>query len=400
MRKITSHDAAADALEETLESVVQQLHDDLIGRSLRDADARDTALKRIFYLVSKVTEAGIDGEALVRFGLTYEAAFAFLVDLAVGHSKDQKFDDWRETLQLQSPPDPSDKRAFSKAVGKALNISLPALLRWVQNAPFEEVVTMAPPSAELWKYIAESPEPAQEMCDQYRWIVDRLSGQPLKDWSTASLEAEFEWLRGRQPAQIPTAALIKLDYKPEDFAMQIADRNASRKTDPYDPLTTHVDDKAKALLREGRYSDAAALFEFMGEHAKYRKPDCLNNRGFCWIPPDPKKALYFLEQAASRSYRPAGVNVYNQMCCFLALGDHPSVRSLSENYWSEKFEEDPVPATLWIRDGEVWSLTNTKDAREEVAKLALRQAEAEGWPDRVERWTLRLEALLKGEYLV
>lgn len=392
--------AASHELEETLESIVRQLHDGLIVRSLRDSDARETALKRVFYLVSWVTEAGIDGEALVRYGLTYEAAFPFLVDLAIGYTTDQMFDDWRETLQLQNRPDPSDKRAFGRAVGKAIGTALPSVLRWVRNAPFEEVVMMTPPSEDLWKHIAESPEPAEEMCNQYRWIVDRLSGQPLKDWSTPSLEAEFEWLRGRQPAQIPAAALIDLDYRPEDFAMQIADRNASRKTDPHDPLTTHVDDKAKSFLREGRYSDAAALFEFMGDHANYRKADCLNNRGFCWIPPDPKRALYFLEQAASRGYSPPSVNVYNQMCCFLALGDHPAIRSLSENYWSEKFEKDPVSATLWIHDGDTWILTNTKDAREELAKLALRQAEAEGWPDRVERWTLRLAALLNGEHFI
>lgn len=354
-------------MEDTLEAVVQQLHDDLITRSLCDQQERSAALKRIFSLVSRITEAGIDGEALVRFGLTHEAAFPFLVDLAIGHSDGQKFDEWREALRLPAPPDTSDRSAFGKAIGRALDSCLPVLLAWVRNAPFEDVVTLAPPSAELLEQIVSSPTPAEQMCEEYRWIIDRLSGQPLKSWSTSSLEAEFELLRGRRPAQIPAAAMIKLAYKSEDFAMQIADRNASRKGDPYDPLTTHVDDKAKSFLREGRYSDAAALFEFMGDHAKHRKSDCLNNRGFCWIPPDPKKALYFLQQAASRSYSPACVNVYNQMCCATALSDHPSLRSLSENYWSEGFEEEPIPATLWVRDGDVWSLQQVKDAREALA---------------------------------
>jgi hypothetical protein len=193
---------------------------------------------------------------------------------------------------------------------------------------------------------------------------------------------------------------VELDYKTEDFALQIADRNASRKGDPYDPLAEQVTDKARSFLRDERYSDAAALFEFVGDHSKFKKSDCLNNRGFCWIPPDPKKAMYFLQQAASRGYQLKAVNTYNQMCCAVSLEDYPAFRAKSENYWAEEFEDERISASLWIRDEGRWVIREVDDAREHIARLALLQAETEGWPTRVDRWTMRLEALLRGEHVV
>ncbi|ORW49684.1 hypothetical protein [Mycobacterium parmense] len=379
---------------------MRKLHDALIAHNIEDAD--EDWPKIISALVSKVTDAGIDGEALVRFGLSEATAFALIVDVVLGNHVDgAKQREWRDALEIRpAPADTRDRKAITRALTRAVDDRLSVARRWIHHAPFNDILAMTPPSSDLAKQIAESPDPPSEVCVQYTWIAERLSGQPLKQWSTESLEAEYEWRRGRQPAQIPSAALIELEHTTEDFALQIADRNVSRKRDPYDPIAEHVTDKARSLLRDRRYSDAAALFEFVGDHSKLRKSNCLNNRGFCWIPPDPKKAMYYLQQAASRGYEDRSVNTYNQMCCAVSLGDYPEFRALSERYWAEEFEEEKTPATLWVRDQGQWTLQEVPDAREQIARLALYQAEAEGWPTRVDRWTMRLEALLNGEYVL
>jgi hypothetical protein len=223
----------------------------------------------------------------------------------------------------------------------------------------------------------------------------------MQRWITSSLEMEYQWRRGGEVANLPTAALVDIDFDTESIAVELADRNLSRKgAAESDPLASQVKEKAKKFLRQCRYSDAAALFEFIGDHTNLRKADCLNDRGFCWIPQDPKRAMYFLRQAASRRYVPQSVNVYNQMCCKLMLGEMPGVRTIADNYWARQFEDKPVLATLWRRDGDGWRLEETTDAREFVAELALAAAESEGWPDRIERWSQRLQALRRGEYFV
>lgn len=406
MRKITEDLFDATELGDgaDLPTVLKKLLVYLLaaGRLLRDpADASRNA-KNILAMTAALTHSGIDGEALVRFGLTKELTIPFALELATSPSDESRLIEWREALGLGPVyTDRTDAQAYAAAVTHAINKALPTLTRWAYHAPFHDIVSLVPPSAEVFKRIAEGPEPATDVCEQYRWIVDRLSGLVLRNWAQASLESEYDWRRGRRPANIPDSALIEINYTAEDLAVQIADNRLEKRVNDWDPLIEQVNNKACAFLREQRYSDAAALFEFIGGHANLRASDCMNNRGFCWIPTEPERAMYYLERAASRGYQPAAVNVYNQMCCKVALKDYPGLRALSENYWSELFEPRPVPAWLWVRDGDdSWSLQYTPDARELIAVLALERAETEGWPDRVARWEMRLRELREGNHRV
>jgi hypothetical protein len=406
VRKITEDffDAAELGDGADLRTVLRKLLVFVIaaGRGPRDPADLSRNAKNILTMADAITQAGIDGEALVRFGLTKELTVPFAIELATGPSEESRLIEWREALGLGPPcTNRADAKALAVAVGNAINKALPTLTRWAYHAPFHDIANLVPPSAEVSKRIAEGPEPATDVCEQYRWIVDRLSGLVLRNWAQASLESEYDWRRGRRSANIPDAALIEISYTAEDLAVQIADNRLDQRVNDWDPLIEQVNSKACAFLREERYSDAAALFEFIGDHANLQASDCMNNRGFCWIPTEPERAMYYLERAASRGYQPAAVNVYNQMCCKVALKDYPGLRALSENYWSELFEARPVPARLWVRDGDdSWSLQYVPDARELIAVLALERAENEGWPDRVARWEMRLRALREGSHRV
>jgi hypothetical protein len=165
------------------------------------------------------------------------------------------------------------------------------------------------------------------------------------------------------------------------------------------PVRFQVEQQAKDLLHSGRFSDAATLFEFMGNNKWIAEDVCFNNRGFCLLPKEPRRALRFLQRAASSGYAHRTVNVYNQMCCMQALDDLVELRNAAERYWLEEFEPRPEGATIWTLDGDRWALKKTPDVRECLARLALEVAESQGWEDRVQRWNIRLDALRNGEYI-
>jgi hypothetical protein len=298
--------------------------------------------------------------------------------------------------------DKLSRKDFVAAINRAFSKLLPQLANWVYHAPFGDILNLRAPSAEALQGMAGSAPPQKEVCNQYRWIIDRLTDRPVARWITSSLEMEYQWRRGNEVANLPAEALGDIDIDTEAIAMEIADRQVSRRgAAESDPLAAQVKEKAKDFLRQGRYSDGAALFEFIGDLSDLRKADCLNDRGFCWIPEDPKRALYFLQQASARKYSPPAVNVYNQMCCKMALGELAGARTIADYYWVRQYEERPVWATLWRRDGDGWRLEDTPDARECVAELALAVAESEGWPERIAKWRERLEALRStGEHIV
>lgn len=296
----------------------------------------------------------------------------------------------------------STSGSVAERVGQLVTNCLPAIRRWVYNAPFADIVSLAPPSPDVQRHILESPDPPSEMCEQYRWIAERLGPHSAEQWTTESLESEYRWRRGQAPANLPGPVLVEIDVTTEAIAIELADRRLLR-DDPrtsIPSLKLHADLQAKAFLHDHRYAEAAALFEFMGERKMLAKRDCLNNRGFCLIPDDPERALHLLQRAAAAGYTPAAVNIYNQMCCKITLKDFPGIRALSENYWSEQFEDSPPSAALWSLTDSGWVLDKVVDPREAIALLALRLAEKEGWPGRVSRWTLRLDALRNGEHLV
>jgi hypothetical protein len=386
-----------------LAAVIKLLRDAVVESGLERRND-DVVANRIVTLVNAINDAGIDGEALLRYGMTFETIVPVGVELAFDTTNglEAVHSEWFDVLGISAVQQPQlNRKEFVAAVNTAISKVLPQLLKWVYYAPFADIVNLSVPSADVLRLAGENPPPQQEVCDQYRWIVDRLSGRPARQWQTASLELEYQWRRGDEVASLPTAALVDIEVETDAIAIQIADRKVSRKgTVESEPLENQVKEKAKEFLRQRRYSDAAALFEFMGDYANLPKAECLNDRGFCWVPEDPKRAMYFLEQAAKKKYSPRSVNVCNQMCCKLILGELPSVRSIAEYYWARDFENDSVDATLWRRDGDQWRLEEATDAREFLAELALAAAESEGWPERIVRWTQRLEALRKGEHFV
>jgi len=188
--------------------------------------------------------------------------------------------------------DRTDAQAYAAAVTHAINKALPTLTRWAYHAPFHDIVSLVPPSAEVFKRIAEGPEPATDVCEQYRWIVDRLSGLVLRNWAQASLESEYDWRRGRRPANIPDSALIEINYTAEDLAVQIADNRLEKRVNDWDPLIEQVNNDRQPIEITSKRGDAVLMsradYEALEETAYLLR-----------APANARRLLESLEQARS-----------------------------------------------------------------------------------------------------
>jgi hypothetical protein len=138
-----------------------------------------------------------------------------------------------------------------------------------------------------------------------------------------------------------------------------------------DRLAAQVQTHARSFLLEGRPREAAALFEFVCREQP-ENADALNNLGFCLIPESPRDALQYLERANRLGYAPQIINIYNRMCCHIAVGRFRVAIREAERYWGEVGQESgAVAATLWSpgSDG-TWVLRGVHNTRDQLAELA------------------------------
>lgn len=400
--------AGDDGTSRDLVVLVRSIRD-LLSKPQRPWGDREGRAAEIGRLAAAVASHGLDGEALVRFAFGLDIAVPLCFAIAIEYSDedpDPEAQVWVDALSLQSVVFTSGDADSGGGVAERAVRSLSVVLRWVHHAPFVDVVSGTPPSAAVAKRVLENPEIPDGVVGQYRWVADRLSEPDPSCWASSSLTAEYRLRRGRsdQASAIPEAAQVDIDASIEDIAIAIADdavlngHNSEREH----VISNEAVTRAKAFLRAKRYSDAAALFEFLGQTDFYPRTEGLNNRGFCWIPVDPGKADYFLESALSQGYDHVSLSTYNRMCCKVGQGDLAGARFLGERYWVDQYEDAARECTLWEWDSAAneWVLTEVSDPRDAIARLAKWCAKQEGWIDREHRWEARLVALRQGGHVL
>jgi len=391
-------------LELNLADVVRELRSALSELDIEDLGANLPQRKNILTYVAQITDAGLDGEAFVRYGCTHDIAVPLSLALAIDVWQDGPSPigkRWVDALGIGSTLATRRQPERITAIGELTAAAFHFVCDWVYHAPFADIVSLNAPSRTTQRAIAESHPPAEDLTADYRWIADRLSAGSLDSWGLPSLVREYKWLRGHGTTlSLPEGVRAETPTTPEAVAIELADRNVLQEQpmSTLAPMTHQVQNQAKAFLHARRHTEAAALFEFMCEQGWLPEALCYNNRGFCLTPVDPRRSLRFLQRAARMGFSDAAINTYNQMCCMMALDDPAGLLDTAERYWCDQFEHAPVTAHLWIRSGPEWALTRTPDARDALATLALQIATREMRLDRVQRWEERLDALRRGEY--
>jgi hypothetical protein len=159
-------------------------------------------------------------------------------------------------------------------------------------------------------------------------------------------------------------------------------------------LADDMTEYALSLLRKGDCRAAAEVFEFKAERMPY-DGTARNNVGFCLIPVNPSLALGHLRAASEMKFPQPAINVFNQMCCHIALRRPREALAIADDMWPTVYEARRSGATLWTRESpsSIWTLFHTDDDRYSLVEFAISTAHDEGFADEENLWRERLKIL-------
>jgi hypothetical protein len=355
----------------------------------------------------ELTRRGLDADSLVRYGMRNEitgvlAGMLVVSDLGLGADdlamqRGADLDAWRKVLGPLPGVKPSTEEVSARRLhavsAAAVAAYVPPILGWVATAPLNDLMTLSPPSEiRQGRQVPASSDP--KVCQRYAWLVDRFATTSARDWLTGSLQYEYRWINDLEPPPCPPMLMGDREVDLNALSAELARRSAlsiGGEPDPESMLASEIDRHARVLLRAKRYREAAALFEF----ASLRRPldaDVRNNLGFCLVPENPAQALDALRAAAHMGYAPAAVNVHNQACCHLILGQPRSAVGVAEEYW--KVISQAGGAMLWHWDpSQPVKLMDVDDANVAIAELMARLSAVQGWREEESRWLERTRQL-------
>lgn len=385
-------------------SLVTEMKDALLNR-FTEKDCTE-AVGAFEAAARELTRRGVDADSLVRYGMIPEIlghVFAvLLIDKILpqssrgDHLRESGVDieGWRTLLRVPAAA-PENNDEIIKLINTTIASVSPPLVSWVGQAKLTALVSLeVPGEQEFWR-CASPPADYLTLTTQYRWLVERLTETYVKSWSKASLLLEYRYRHNLQPMSFPGWALEARDVPLDEVTAAIAHRTAV----DWDPLAdgppraafmlAEIVEHARELLANGRETDAAALFEF----AVQQWPDDVsarNNLGFCLIPVDPARALTHLNMAAREGYEPIAINVYNRMCCYVALHQPRAALEVAEQWWRERSHtQDDSEVTLWLPSNNGWRLERSASTGPTIIALAIATTQGEGQQKEERTWRAR-----------
>jgi hypothetical protein len=364
----------------------------------------DRLVEAMDEFTKELTERGLDGDSLVRYGMFPELIAGVLSLLVPQWIEQDRGSDpqpvaqaWLERLGDLVPDrfpklDSANVAASQAAIASVIrNVAVP-LGSWILTAPLADLIRLRPAvgdEGELGAVVMVD----NKLLEQYRWAAERFSITRLDDWTTSSLHAEYMWKLGKTPAPCREELMDDREIDLSDLEAHIA----ARAVDPPSvDLPSQLDEvrlnlaarmqrHALELLRDRRHREAATLFEF----ALSQNPDdaeAANNLGFCLLPYDAVAALKHLEHADSRGYQPRAVNAHNRAICGLRLGNPKACLALATAAWEKPGLLRPAALTLWRVDGGDLRLVERADVMQELALVAAQASSLIGDADNELRW--------------
>lgn len=359
-----------------------------------------------------LNELGLDAESLVRYSMSNHVGVSLISAILIepietnAHSA-PPVDTvrWREILQIPTrfgSNEAAEDEGLPSAEARSRFLEeyqriRPRIRRWVEYAPFADLIDLNPPTEESLAEITLEAEPDAEVVAAYVWILERATQpQNVEHWSNASLVAEFKWLEGEGGAPFGETILREQGAVPTALHYEIAKRTANppeSDTDQYDPLLWQIQEQAQTLLRQLRYAEASALFEFYYRlHPESKQ--ALNNLAFCKLPIDPSSSLHHLKRAEKAGFTPLIINIYNQCCCLVMLSREGEALDRAEHYWQRQRVPEKIGGYLWRQtDEEKLEFYSEPDAQLALARLAQQVAQTLDLSERVDRWRARAEEI-------
>ena len=222
---------------------------------------------------------------------------------------------------------------------------------WAENAPIQDVLAWSPPSDSVAEILGQNSrgELNQELDDQGakgRWLVDRFTETYLDRWEMESLCLEWSFMHGQVSPPCSSYELKAREVKLTELSSEMADRlvkNSRRfAKSPRGPrshdistsmMTSHLVKPAANFLREGRFTEARALFEAILQ-TDPESADANNNLGFCLIPENPQLSLKYFDETEKLTGARSDLLAANRMLALAKVGQTTAVVDIAEASFS------------------------------------------------------------------
>ena len=229
-----------------------------------------------------------------------------------------------------------------KPLSSAYNGLFAAVTSWARTAPKDDLFEWVAPSALATD---RSAPPPTESVEDGLWIIQRFTKTYLNRWSLHALRNEWRYLHGQYPSPCDPRDMRVRHVSAEELAPLMADRLANER-DPHAELTDMLVAPALTFLKDGRRTEAAALFEASLSH-DHNSPHTLNNLGFCLLPDDPAQALRHLDAALETGQADVELTNANRLVALILLGRWTSACDLAMSHLTGHADSGPRPS-VWL----------------------------------------------------
>jgi len=394
LRESQAYDARAEYLSESersprvqwsLQSLLYRFRE-LIQRPPwhpREDDAnRESEIQEILVLLSARglslnDQLHSSARFLVRMGLFAELVSNRLVEM----DEQSVLGRWQSYIRDEGgklPPLSASPASGTDQLAPFHEILLLVLAVWSVNSSIDDVLAWAPPEAslnELLSKMSRSDSEVQEPDVQGlkgRWLIDRFTETYLDRWETDSLCLEWSFVHGQVSPPCSPYELRAREVKLPELSAEMADRLVKHSRRPAkgsgssrsletstSMMTAYLVKPAANFLREGRFTEARALFEAILQ-TDPESADANNNLGFCLIPENPQLSLKYFDETEKLTGARSNLLAANRMLALAKLGQTTAVIDIAEasfglsNATSEKDLGQPRPGASSF----VWNVTS------------------------------------------
>ena len=270
---------------------------------------------------------------------------------------------WRDYItEFVEAPDSITKKSGAPSVEKnepLLFRTLVALGLWTDRASLESIIAWEVPTQQFINFLIAKPDPIIDELiindkNNGKWLVDRFTETYIDRWATESLCREWSFIHGQIAPPCSPFELKSREVKVSVLSQEMSDRlvrtnkfqNSKLKT-PKAPehqtslMTTQLVKPAVSFLREGRFTEAQALFEAILQ-MDASDPDANNNLGFCLIPQNPELSLKYFDECERLTGKRFEVLSANRMMALASLGRLTIVAEIA----TAEFNLDPNDCEL------------------------------------------------------
>lgn len=256
--------------------------------------------------------------------------------------------------------------------GQRLLMEVFAIVRaWADVAPVLEVLAWKIPAdlspRALANSIAEKSESENyDDSETGGWLFDRFTETYIDRWSPESMRREWMYIHGQlappcSPFELRAREVKEVELSPimADYMVKL-ERTRQKPNKAYSTaiMTRHLISPAATFLRQGRRTEAGALFEAILQ-GDPEDADANNNLGFCLIPDNPELALRYFDAATAKRSHQTELVAVNRMLALAKLGRNTPLIDIAASMFgisqadssSEKYEcAEGAGTYLWDVD--------------------------------------------------